>query len=214
MVSDNETLDKVYTATNHTELMDAYKDWAEEYDNDTVGSFGYVAPEAAARALQRVEPSTGVRILDAGCGTGQAAQALSARGYGDIHALDYSEDMLRVAESKNLYGSLMQADLSKKLKIGDDAYDAVICVGTLTYGHVDASAFDELIRVTRPQGHICFTIREGAYEDYGYRDRMISLEKADAWELVSMEETDYLKNENVTCKLCTYKVLADGAPSA
>jgi len=59
MVSDNKTLDKVYTASNHTELMDAYKDWADDYDNDTVGSFGYVAPAAAVRALQRVEPKTG-----------------------------------------------------------------------------------------------------------------------------------------------------------
>jgi len=214
MVSDNKTLDKVYTATNHAELMDAYKDWANDYDSDTLGSFGYVAPVAAARAMERVAPGTEVRILDAGCGTGQVGQILTDKGFGDIHALDYSEDMLRVAESKGIYGSLMQADLSKKLKIEDDAYDAVVCVGTLTYGHVDASAFDELIRVTRANGHICFTIREGAYEDYGYRDRMIALEKADAWELISMEEADYLKNENVTCKLCTYKVLVDGAPNA
>ncbi|AMK12306.1 class I SAM-dependent DNA methyltransferase [Pseudodesulfovibrio indicus] len=213
MVSDNKTLDKVYTADNHKDLMEAYGDWAENYDADTVEAFGYVAPEITARALERVVPVTSARILDAGCGTGQVAEALRSKGYGDLHALDYSSDMLKVAEEKKVYRSLKQADLSKPLDIEDDAYDAVVCVGTLTYGHVDAAAFDELIRVTRPDGHICFTIREGAYEDYGYRDRMIALERADAWELVSMEDADYLRNENVGCKLCTYKVTAGGSPA-
>ena len=43
MVTDNQTLEKVYTAKNHEELMDAYKDWAADYDADTVDRFGYVA---------------------------------------------------------------------------------------------------------------------------------------------------------------------------
>ena len=87
-------------------------------------------------------------------------------------------------------------------------YDAVVCTGTFTYGHVKANAFDELVRVTRPGGIICFTIREGAYEDYGYRQRMIELEQSKAWELLSMQDADYLKEENIGCKLCTYKVLS------
>lgn len=212
MVTDNKTLDKVYTAENHEELMDAYKDWAENYDMDTVANFGYVAHEFTAMALERVEPESKVRILDAGCGTGLVAQALKRRGYRTIDALDYSQEMLDVAATKEVYQNLMQADLSKPLNIEDDVYDAVVCAGTFTYGHVDAKGFDELIRITRQDGHICFTIRDGAYEDYGYRDRMIALEKADAWELISMENADYLKEEKVGCKLCTYRVLTDGGP--
>lgn len=213
MVSDNKTLDKVYTAQDHDELMDAYKDWAGDYEKDTVGEFGYVAHEVTAEALRRVEPDTGVRVLDAGCGTGLVAEALRRRGYdGTVDALDYSQEMLDEAAKKGLYQSLMQADLSKPLNIEDDHYGAVTCAGTFTYGHVDAKGFDELIRITKPEGHICFTIRDGAYEDYGYRDRMIALERAEAWELVSMVDADYLKNEDVNCKLCTYRVLTEGAP--
>lgn len=214
MVSDNKTLDKVYTATNHDELMDAYKDWAGDYDDDTVGRFGYVAHEVTAKALARVEADTAARILDAGCGTGLVAEALCGMDYKDIDALDYSQEMLDEAGRKKVYKKLMQADLSKPLDIDSDAYDAVVCAGTFTYGHVDAKGFDELIRITKPGGHICFTIREGAYEEYGYRDRMIALERGDAWELVSMEEADYLQNEDVTCRMCTYRVLTPGTPSA
>ena len=213
MVTDNKTLDKVYTASNHEELMDAYKDWAGNYEKDTVGEFGYVAPEITARAMNRVVPDTDARILDAGCGTGLVGKFLKGMDYKAIDALDYSDDMLREAERKGVYGKLMQADLSKPLELMDDSYDAVTCCGTFTYGHVDADGFDELVRITRPGGHICFTIQDGAYRDCGYRDRMIALEKAGAWELVSMVDADYLQKEGIGCKLCTYKVLADGQAS-
>ena len=54
MISDNKTLDKVYTASNHEELMDAYKDWACDYEADTVDKFGYVAHIVSANALAQV----------------------------------------------------------------------------------------------------------------------------------------------------------------
>ncbi|MBM9603818.1 class I SAM-dependent DNA methyltransferase [Desulfopila inferna] len=207
MVSDNKTLDKVYTAKNHEQLMDAYKDWASDYENDTVGRFGYVAHVASAEALDNVLESHGARILDAGCGTGLVGEELSARGYTTMDALDYSREMLEEARRKNIYQQHIQADLSKQIDIVEDSYDAVVCTGTFTYGHVKANAFDELIRITRPGGIICFTIREGAYEDYGYRQHMIELEQQNQWELLSMENTVYFKKEDVSCKICTYKVL-------
>lgn len=206
MISEKQTLNKVYTAKNHEELMDAYKDWAENYDTDTVEEFGYVAHICSARELDRVLPNKGAEILDAGCGTGLVGEVLSQMGYTKIDALDYSKEMLDEAEKKGIYRDHMQADLSKPLDIKSKQYDAVICVGTFTYGHVEANAFDELIRITKPDGLVCFTIREGAYKDYGYRERMIDLERIEAWELISMVDAAYLTKENVTCKLCTYKI--------
>lgn len=208
MVTDNKTLDKVYTAKNHEDLMDAYKDWAVNYDADTVGSFGYVAHIATAKALDNVTQDKDIRILDAGCGTGLVGEVLKEMGYQRLDALDYSKEMLDEAERKSVYQQHMQADLSKPLDIPDNAYDAVVCCGTFTYGHVDAGAFNELVRITRPEGLIVFTIRDGAYQEYGYRKRMIDLERADAWELLSLYDEDYLKNEDAICKMCTYKVLS------
>ena len=213
MISDNKTLDKVYTARTHEELMDAYKDWAGNYDADTVDHFGYVAHIATAKGLDRFMEDRSGRVLDAGCGTGLVGEVLADMGYEKMDALDYSREMLDEAEKKDVYEQCIHADLSKQLEIEDNTYDAVTCVGTFTYGHVDANAFDELIRVTKPGGIICFTIREGAYEDYGYRQKMIDLELKNAWELLAMEDEDYLKNEGVSCKLCTYKVAHDASAS-
>lgn len=207
MVSDNQTLDKVYTAKNHEELMDAYKDWATDYDTDTVQRFGYVAHIASADALEKALDQKEAYILDAGCGTGLVGEELLKKGYNKMDALDYSKEMLDEAERKTIYQQHIQADLSKPLAIDKDQYDAIVCTGTFTYGHVKATAFDELIRITKPGGIICFTIREGAYENYDYRKHMINLEQDKAWELISMHDSDYLKNEGVKCKMCTYKVL-------
>lgn len=207
MVSDNQTLNKVYTAQTTDELMDAYKDWAGDYDADTVGAFGYVAHIASAQALDDVLGGKDAYILDAGCGTGLVGEELSKKGYQRMDALDFSKEMLVEAERKKIYNRHIQADLSQPLEFEDNLYDAVVCTGTFTYGHVKASAFDELVRITRPGGFICFTIRQGAYEDYGYRKRMIELEQNSSWELLNMRDADYLKKEEVTCKLCTYKTL-------
>lgn len=206
MVSDNKTLDRVYTAENLDELREAYKDWAGDYDRDTVGRFGYVAHKNAADVLCAALPDGPARILDAGCGTGLVAEELVQKGHADLDALDFSAEMLAEAEKKGLYKRLMQADMSKPLPIDTNAYDAVICVGTFTYGHVDPAGLDELIRITRPGGLICFTVREGAYEDHDYRPRMVELEAARAWEQLEMRTEDYLCEEDVCCKVCLYRV--------
>lgn len=208
MISDNKTLDKVYTAKNPKELMEAYKSWAADYDADTVGQFGYVAHKVSAEALDDALGDRDAYVLDAGCGTGLGGEELVRKGYTRLDALDYSREMLKEAERKEIYQRYIQADLSQPLTIKADCYDAVVCAGTFTYGHVKADAFDELVRVTRPEGIVCFTIRQGAYEDYGYRQRMIELEQKRSWELIRMQDADYLKQENIGCKLCTYKVLS------
>jgi len=205
-ISKQEVLDKVYTADNHEDLMDAYKDWAGDYDGDTVQKFGYVAHEVSAKALNKFMPDTDAVILDAGCGTGLVGEVLNKMGYGKIDALDYSREMLVEAESKGIYDACIQADLSKTLDMEENTYDAVICVGTFTYGHVGPEGFDELVRITKPGGRICFTIRDGAFEDYDYRSHMVKLEQNGTWELLEMADAPYLAKEDVNCKLCTYAV--------
>jgi ubiquinone/menaquinone biosynthesis C-methylase UbiE len=172
-----------------------------------VGRFGYVAHRVSAETLDAALRNTDAYVLDAGCGTGLVGEELARKGYRRMDALDYSREMLEEARQKAVYSRYIQADLNQPLSIGDDRYDAVVCAGTFTYGHVKADAFEELVRITRPGGVVCFTIRDGAYEDYGYRPRMIRLEQKGAWELVGMQDADYLREENVGCKLCTYRVL-------
>jgi len=161
----------------------------------------------AASMLDHHLDSKESRVLDAGCGTGLVGEVLNRMGYENVDAMDFSSDMLDEAEKKAVYNRLIQEDMNGDLDIPDRHYDATICVGTFTYAHVGPHAFDELVRVTRPGGHICFTIRDGAYQEYGYRNKMLEMEACARWELQELREEDYLLKENVTAKFCTYKVL-------
>lgn len=207
MISKNKTLDKVYTARNQTELMNAYKDWAGEYESDTVGNFGYVAHEVVVNRLHEYLADPFALVLDVGCGTGLVGEVLKSKGYSNIDGLDYSMEMLDVARTKGVYSTHLHADLSLPLNIADNSYDAVISAGTFSYGHVKATAFDELARITRAGGFITVTIREGAYEDHDYPEKMKNLEERAVWKALEIRNDEYLKEENVTCKVCTFKVL-------
>lgn len=196
-----------YEARTSEELADAYQKWAGDYDNDTMDVMGYVGPQMAASMLDHYLKSKNVRVLDAGCGTGLVGEVLNEMGYANVDAMDYSCDMLREAEKKDVYNQCFEEDMNRDLALPDNAYDATICVGTFTYAHVGPDAFEELVRVTRPGGHICFTIRDGAYQEYGYRSKMLDLEASNIWKLQEMREKDYLVKESVTAKFCTYQVM-------
>lgn len=198
---------ETYEAKTSKELNQAYEKWAPMYEHDTINNMGYVAPVQASRLLDGYLESQESSILDAGCGTGLVGKALSELGYGKLEAMDCCEHMLAEAEKKNIYGKLLQADMNQQLKIPDNSYDASICVGAFTYAHLGPDAFNELARITRPQGFVCFTIRDGAYQEYGYRSRMLELEEKGTWELQQMIHDPYLVDEEVTAKFCLYKVL-------
>jgi predicted TPR repeat methyltransferase len=198
-----------YEAETAEELAEAYTNWAGDYDRDTLNKMGYVGPHVAASMLDYHLASKDCRVLDAGCGTGLVGEMLHRMGYENVDAMDFSKDMLDEAEKKGVYRKLFREDMNENLAIPDDSYDATICVGTFTYAHVGPHAFDELVRVTRPGGHICFTIRDGAYQEYGYRNKMIEMEACAKWELEELKEEDYLIKEKVSAKFCTYKVLAN-----
>jgi predicted TPR repeat methyltransferase len=196
-----------YEAQNDDELAHAYGKWASLYDHDTRKVMGYVGPEVAATMLDKRLDSKDCRVLDAGSGTGLVGEILNRMGYDNIDAMDFSKDMLTEAEKKEVYTHLMQEDMNKTLSIPDSTYDATICVGTFTYAHVGPHAFDELVRVTRPGGYICFSIRDDVYQKDGYRDKMIEMEADNQWLLEELKKTDYLIKENVCAKFCTYQVL-------
>jgi len=199
-------LEKIYKAKNNKEVMAVYKEWATDYDTDTVENLGYVAHVITANALDNALASKDASILDAGCGTGLVGEELVKKRYRSLDALDYSEEMLNVSRRKKIYRNLFQADMNRPLDIKNDCYDAVVCSGSFSYGHVEPTALNELVRITKPGGYVCFTIREGAYEDCGYRDRMVALEQEKAWERINLCDADYLKQAGVDCKMCLYRI--------
>jgi len=206
MNSHQKTLDKVHSATNTQELIAAYDEWAEHYDSDLLQGFDYRTPHIASRMLLDSLQDTDALILDAGCGTGLVGQVLHEQGFTNIHGLDYAAKMLDKAKEKNVYQKLFQADMTKPLEFQDNAYDAVICIGTFIHHHVGPQAFPELVRITKKGGLVCFSVRDSAWGEEGYRKHLLDLEAEDSWELLQLVTADYLKSDGIDCKICLYRV--------
>lgn len=78
--------------------------------------------------------------------------------------------------------------MGEPLDFQSERFDAIISVGVLTVGHAPPSAFDELIRITSPGGHIVFTLRTDVYENNGFREKQERLEQARKWRLAELSQ--------------------------
>ena len=205
-MSRREIHDRVLNATTVDELADVYADWATSYDHDLQSEMGYKAPALTGRLLRDHLEPLGTRVLDAGCGTGLVGVVLAELGYTNIDGVDYSEDMINEAKRKGVYNTLARVDLMGSIDIPSDSVDAITCVGTFTLGHVGPSAFAELIRVTRADGYICFTVRDEAWQADNYPAAIQQLVDDGHWEKISIAVADYIEEEQSVCHLCLFRV--------
>jgi len=172
-----------------------YKRWAQEYNQRMEAGLGYLSPRTLAERLRaQLEPSPEQCIVDIGCGTGLAAKALAALGFTIIDGIDLSPDMLIQADSSPVYRELIEADLTAVLPLSDNTYDAAICTGTFTHGHVDATALDEIVRILKPGGYFAFTVHRHVWQSAGFESTLASLCARD--ELLAVERQAYPLFEN------------------
>ena len=109
--------------------------------------------------------------------------------------------MLEIAKSRG-YRHLSVGSLQHKLPYENDTYDAVFCVGVFTHGHVNSNGLDELIRITKKDGFIIFTINEGVYEDYQFDKKITLIEKEGLIKVINFEKKDYMTKKNVMGYYC------------
>ena len=123
----------------------------------------------------------------------------------NIDGVDFSQDMLDLVP-RDIYKKIEKVDLNKLLKFKNNTYDVVMCVGTFTYGHVMPKALDELIRITKNKGLICFTINEGIYEEYGFDNKIKELSSTKTWNVKEFFKSDYITNKKVEAWLCLAEI--------
>jgi MFS family permease len=175
-------LDRLYGAGTLDELRGEYERIASAYDDELIDGMGYRSPAAVAGVARRLLPAD-ARILDVGAGTGLLGVALADAGFESLDGLDLSPAMLTEAARKGVYGELREGRLGDELDYETGDYDGVVAAGVLTAGHAPASCLDELVRITRPGGHVIFTLRSDQRLP-GYDEKMAELSDAGRWEPV------------------------------
>ena len=191
---DNEDKVKwIYSSKDNRELTERYDVWAKDYDSYLEREHGYEGPRLTAEFFTRYVPRT-ARVLDAGAGTGLMGEVLAKLGYNELVAIDLSDGMLEIARNKKVYKELKRMVLGETLDFKDNTFDAVVSVGTFTMAHAPASSFDELIRITRPDGHIVFTLSTEAYDKSSFKEKFASLESANEWILKEKSRSQELSH--------------------
>ena len=196
----------LHTLKTTGEVEAFYDGWADngKYNRD-MQDWNYTGPQECVGVLSDYLTDTQASILDAGCGSGLVGEALHERGYTCIDGVDLSNKLLDAVPNE-IYQTLFQADLNYSLDVPDSYYDAVICVGTFTYGHVKADALAEFIRITNHEGFICFTVNEGIFVEEGFKAKLADLETEDRWVRRELLKSDYLASKNVNAWLGLYQV--------
>ncbi len=208
-MADKDVSNKVpiYKLKTTKEVMKYYDEWGinNKYDQDMV-EWDYTGPKETVEIFKKYANNKKIKIYDAGCGTGLVGVELKKYGYTNFDGVDLSQKLLDLVPN-GLYKNLSKTDLNNPLNINDNEYDAVLCVGTFTFGHVKPPALDEFIRITKNKGLICFTINEGIYEEYEFDKKIKYLAEKNLWKKNEFFKSNYISSKDVNAWLGLYEVI-------
>jgi SAM-dependent methyltransferase len=111
------------------------------------------------RVLERLEPRSGTRLLDAGCGSGLFAAMAAERG-ATVTGIDAAAGLVEYASIACPAGRFVVGDL-ERLPFADGDFALVTALNSVLYAAAPRRALAELARVTAPSGEAVITVGAG-----------------------------------------------------
>lgn len=140
----------------------------------------YERPES----LRLIGEVAGLKVLDAGCGSGAHADALIARG-AIVTGIDKSSGMLALARERlGAAATLVEADLAAPLRFADGSFDRVLAALVLHYIEDWSLPLREFRRVLVPGGRLVISTHHPFCDHLlaGGHDYFATFQLDDCWE--------------------------------
>jgi predicted TPR repeat methyltransferase len=169
-----------------------YDEWANDYDNDLINEYGYIAPKLTVDKFKALVLKKNLKIIDVGCGTGLVGQALYENGYKNIDGYDISPEMLKIAKQSKFYKELKQIDLNDKPTNLSETYDVLICVGSFGYGALEPIAIRHLIGLVKSGGLLFIFMNAEPFKSQNYQKHISKLEIQSLWSVNSIDDYNYM----------------------
>ncbi|MBN1688965.1 MAG: methyltransferase domain-containing protein [Candidatus Omnitrophica bacterium] len=144
----------------------------------------YGKSEWISRMLKQTvrHPGSKTRVLEAGCGTGMFAVSLALLGF-RVDAFDYNEEAISIG--KGLWAKVQTEGEAQRIRftrgnllqmgIPSDTYDLVFNQAVLEYftqKDQRKRAIDEMVRVTKPGGHVAIIVQHTAHPWKAYWEKL------------------------------------------
>ncbi len=120
------------------------REWAELQESQVVPLY-----EGAFAAL---EPLSGVKLLDAGCGSGLAL-SFAAKRRADVWGVDATPELVAIAQERAPRATVQVADI-EALPFEAESFDIVVAFNSLQYAAAPMNALGEFRRVVKDGGAV------------------------------------------------------------
>ena len=185
-------LSSVYGLTTPDEVQDFYDNWAAEYDAE-LDKNGYVTPKRCARVLAEHASAPWAPVADFGCGTGLGGLALRAHGFDCIDGFDFSEEMLARAETKGIYRSLAQIDLSVPItELNVNHYQNAAAIGVINPSVMPVTVLDDILALLPAGGCFVYSVNDYAAASGALETRLLELVEYAIADLMVKEHGEHL----------------------
>jgi len=147
---------------------------AYQYDDLRVRSEDLYARTKYAIVLDYLSGHRGLRILNAGCGSGELSVELAGAGH-DVVGIDPTPeyiDLARANAARAGAGRCRFEVSSIETFVTDRPFDCVVATDVLEHIEDDRAAFARLLTLSRPGGTIIVTVPAGPWL-FGYHDEAL-----------------------------------------
>lgn len=200
----SSTLKNVYGHKTVEDQRQIYRDWAETYDAQTTGEFGWMGFKPAAEEFAKRVLNKDAKILDAGCGTGLSGVALKNQGFSNIDGKDLSPEMLEQAGKTGVYSLLSEVDLTNPIEV-QEPYDAIFSCGVYGFGPPNPEHLHHLLNVLKPNGYAVLTVNGKGWIETAWPVNLEKAIKEHSLKLEEQLEIEYLENEDINGKLLIFR---------